>query len=76
MLAAQGKDWGGSAALAGASLDVCGGDGAGRGGGRGTCFAMLASGLSRRHIGLPCVLAAQGRGKGVLMLTQCCHLIE
>jgi hypothetical protein len=33
MLAAQGKGGGGSAALAGASVDVCGGDGAGRGGG-------------------------------------------
>ncbi len=63
MLAAQGKGGGGSAVLAGASVDVCGGDGAGRGG-SGTCFALLASGLARQRIGLPCALAAQGRGEG------------
>ncbi len=33
MLAAQGKSGGGSAALAGASVDVCGGPAAGTGGG-------------------------------------------
>ncbi len=41
MLAAQGKGGGGSAALAGASVDVCGGDGAGRGGG--AALALLCS---------------------------------
>ncbi len=40
------------------------GDGAGMGGGSGACFALLASGLGRQRIGLPCVLAAQGRGEG------------
>jgi hypothetical protein len=64
MLAAQGKGGGGSAVLAGASVDVCGGDGAGRGGRSGTCFALLASGSARRCIGLPCALAAQGQGEG------------
>ncbi len=64
MLAAQGKGGGGSAALPGASVDVCGGDGASRGGGSGTCFALLASGSGRQCIGLPCALAAQGGGEG------------
>ncbi len=41
MLAAQGKGEGGSAALAGASVDVYGGDGAGRGGG--AALALLCS---------------------------------
>ena len=41
------KVGGGSAALAGASVDVCGGDGVGRGEGSGACFAWLASGLGR-----------------------------
>ncbi len=47
MLAAQGKGGGGSAVLAGASVDICGGDGASRGGGSGACFALLASGSGR-----------------------------
>jgi hypothetical protein len=64
MLAAQGKGGGGSAALMGTSVDVCGGDGAGRGGGSGACFALLASGSGHQRIGLPCALAAQGRGEG------------
>ncbi len=41
MLAAQGKGGGGSAVLAGTSVDVCGGDGAGRGGG--AALALLCS---------------------------------
>jgi hypothetical protein len=34
------------------------------GGGSGDCFALLASGLGRRCIGLPCALAAPGGGEG------------
>ncbi len=64
MLAAQGKGGGGSAVFAGASVDVCGGDDASRGGGSGTCFALLTSGSGRRCIGLPCALAAQGGDEG------------
>ncbi len=41
MLTAQGKGGGGSAVLGGASVDVCGGDGAGRGGG--AALALLCS---------------------------------
>ena len=33
-------------------------------GGSGAFFALLASGLGRQRISLPCVLAAQGGGKG------------
>ncbi len=50
--------------LLGASVDLCGGDGAGRGGGGGACFALLASGSGCQGIGLPRVLAAQGGGEG------------
>ncbi len=50
--------------LAGASVDVCGGDSTGRGGGSSACFALLVSGSGRRCISLPCALAAQGGGEG------------
>ncbi len=51
-------------ALVGTSVDVFSGDSAGRGGGSGACFALLASVSGRLHIGLPCAHAAQGGGEG------------
>jgi hypothetical protein len=64
MLAAQGKGGGESTVLTGASVDVCGNDGAGRGGGSGDCFALLVSGSGCRCISSPCALAAHGGGEG------------
>ena len=47
----------------GASVDF--GGGAGRGGNRGARFvARIALGSGRRHVGLRCALAAQGKGGG------------
>ncbi len=52
MLAAQGKGGGESAALPGASVDVYGGDGAGRGGG--AALALLCSCQGRAANALAC----------------------
>ncbi len=45
-LCGPGQRWGGSAAFAGASVNVCGSDGFGRGG-SGACVARLALGPGR-----------------------------
>ncbi len=67
MLAAQGKGGGGSAALAGASVDVCGGDGAGRGGGAalallGSCRGWAADAVARAARLQPRAKVGEGSG--------------
>jgi hypothetical protein len=61
MLPAQGKGGGGSAALAGASMDVCGGDGADRGGG--AALALLDSHQGQAADAVACAARSQPRAK-------------
>ncbi len=81
MLAAQGKDGGGSAALAGASMDVCGGDGAGRGGGAALALLCLRQGRPANASACPARLrprAGVRGGQGLLpeavLASQLCNL--
>ena len=64
MLAAQGKGWGGTAALAGASVDVCGGDGAGRGGGAALALLCLRQGRAANASACPARLRPRAEVRG------------
>ncbi len=61
MLAAQSKGGGGSAALAGASVDVCGSDGASRGGG--AALALLCLRQARAADALACPVRLRPRAE-------------
>ena len=64
MLAAQGKGGGGSAALAGASVDVCGGDGAGRGGRAALALLCLRQGQTANALACPARLRPRAEVRG------------
>ncbi len=64
MLAAQGKGGGESAALAGASVDVCGGDGAGRGGGAALALLCSRQGLAADASACPAHLRPRAEVRG------------
>ena len=64
MLAAQGKGGGGSAVLAGASVDVCGGDGAGRGGGAALALLFSRQGRAANASACPARLRPRGEVRG------------
>jgi hypothetical protein len=64
MLAAQSKGGGGSAALAGASMDVCGGDGAGRGGGSALALLCLRQGWAANALACPAGLRPRAVVRG------------
>ncbi len=64
MLAAQGKGGGGSAVLAGASVDVCGSDGAGRGGGAALALLCLHQGRAANASACPARLWPRAEVRG------------
>jgi hypothetical protein len=81
MLAAQGKGGGGSAALAGASVDVCGGDGTGRGGEAALALLCLRQGWAANASACPACLRPRAEVRGgqrllpaAVLASQLCNL--
>ncbi len=81
MLAAQGKGGGGSAVLVGASAYVCGGDGAGRGGGAALALLCSRQGRAADASACPARLRPRAEVRGeqrlllaVVLASQLCNL--
>jgi hypothetical protein len=70
MLAAQGKGGGGSAVLAGASVYVCGSEGAGRGGGAALALLCLRQGRPADSSACPACLRPRAEVRGGQWLLQ------
>ncbi len=81
MLAAQGNGGGGSPALAGASVDACGGDGAGRGWGAALSLLCSCQGRAANTSACPGCLRPRAEVRGgqrllpeAVLASQLCNL--